>query len=139
MTKLSSTLHAVFISILFNGASANTKQQDRIIMKIKMIICSVLAAGLLIGCASEKDQQAKLEAQAKVSKVDAEKTALTKAPGGTVKDYEIEMENGKLIWSFVFATPDTKDYFTEVNVDALTGDIVNVEKESAKSEAKEKD
>jgi len=106
-------------------------------MKIKMIICSALAAGLLIGCASEKEQQARLEAQAKVSKADAEKTALTKAPGGTVKDSEIEMEKGKLIWSFVFATPDTKDYFTEVNVDALTGDIVNVEKESAKSETEE--
>jgi|SRR5208283_1469090 len=113
--------------------------KNRTIMKIKMIICSALAAGLLVGCASEKEQQAKLEAQAKVSQADAEKTALIKAPGGVVKDSEIEMENGKLIWSFVFATPDTKDYFTEVNVDALTGDIVNVEKESAKSEAKEKD
>jgi uncharacterized membrane protein YkoI len=103
----------------------------------------MLAAGLLAGgltaCASAKEKQAKLEAQAKVSKADAEKTALTKAPGGTVKSCEIEMEKGKLIWSFVFATPDTKDYFTEVNVDALTGDIVNVEKESAESEAKEKE
>ena len=139
MTKLSSAVQRALIFVLFNGLSANSKQQDRTIMKIKMIICSALAAGLLIGCASEEEQQAKLEAQAKVSKADAEKTALAKAPGGTVKDYEIEMENGKLIWSFVFATPDIKDYFTEVNVDALTGEIVNVEKEAAKSEAKEKD
>jgi uncharacterized membrane protein YkoI len=108
-------------------------------MKIKMIVCFALAAGLLAGCVSEKDQQARLEAQAKVSKSDAERTALTKAPGGRVKDCEIEMEKGSLIWSFVFTTPDTRDYFTEVNVDAITGDIVNVEKESAKSEAKEKD
>jgi hypothetical protein len=41
-----------------------------------------------------------------------------------------------LIWSFDITTPDTKD-FTEVNVDAITGDVVSGEKESAESEAKE--
>ena len=40
------------------------------------------------------------------------------------------------MWSFDVTTPDTKD-ITEVNVDAITGDVVSVEKESAESEAKE--
>ena len=54
-------------------------------------------------------------------------TALAKAPGGTVKEGELEKEKGKLIWSFDIATPDTRD-ITEVNVDAITGQVVSVEK-----------
>jgi uncharacterized membrane protein YkoI len=49
-------------------------------------------------------------------------------PGGTVKEGELEKEKGKLIWSFDLTTPGSKG-ITEVNVDALTGDVVSVEKE----------
>ena len=120
-------------------------------MKIKWIICSALAAVLLSGCASEKccksecekkghhnkeAKQAKLMAEAKISKADAEKTALAKVPSGTIKEGELEKEKGKLIWTFDITMPDTKD-ITEVNVDAITGDVVSVEKESVESEAKE--
>jgi len=103
----------------------------------------LLAAGSLIGCVSEKCEkrhqeakQARLMAQAKVSKDDAEKTALAKVTNGTVKEAELEKENGKLVWSFDLTTPDTKDV-TEVNVDALTGEVVSVEKEAPESEARE--
>jgi hypothetical protein len=108
-------------------------------------LIAILAGGLLTGCVSEKCEkqhkeakQAKLMAEAKVSKADAEKTALAKVPGGTIKESELEKEKGKLIWSFDITTPDTKD-ITDVNVDAITGDVVSVEKESAKGEAKEAD
>jgi uncharacterized membrane protein YkoI len=104
-------------------------------MKIKVIVCSALAASLLVGCVSEKYErdkeqakQAKLMAEAKVSKDDAEKTALAKVPNGTIKESELEKEHGKLIWSFDVATPNTKD-ITEVNVDAITGDVVSMTKE----------
>ena len=63
------------------------------------------------------------------SKEQAQQTALAKAPGGTVKEGELEKENGKLIWSFAITTPDSKD-ITEVNVDAITGDVVSVDKEN---------
>jgi len=110
-------------------------------MKTKRIICSllamtVLAAGLA-GCATEEQKQAELQAEAKVSRADAEKIALAKAPGGTIKEGELEKEKGKLIWSFDIATPGTSD-ITEVNVDAITGEVVAVDKESAEKEAKEK-
>ena len=105
-------------------------------MKIKMIVCSVLAAVLLAGCATEN--QAKLMAKAKISKETAQQTALAKVPNGAVKAAEIEKENGRLQWSFDVATPGTKD-ITEVNVDAITGDVISVDKESATTEAKEKD
>ena len=114
-------------------------------MKIKWIICSALAAALLTGCVSEKCEkkhkeakQARLMAQAKVSRADAEKIARAKVPGGTIKEGELEKEKGKLIWSFDLTTPDTKD-ITEVNVDAITGEVVSVEKEAAKEKGKDKD
>ena len=114
-------------------------------MKIKMIVCSAVAAALLAGCCTEKGEakhhnkeakEAKLMAEAKISKETAQQTALAKVPNGTVKEGELEKENGKLQWSFDVATPDTKD-ITEVNVDAMTGDVISVAKESAADEAKE--
>ena len=105
-------------------------------------LLAIVAAGLLAGGVSEKCEkqhqeakQAKLMAQAKVSRADAEKTALAKAPNGTIREGELEKEKGRLVWSFDITTPDTKD-ITEVNVDAVTGNVVSVESESAESEAK---
>ena len=100
-------------------------------MKIKSVVGMTLTAVLLAGCASEKhesEKQAKLTAEAKVSQADARATASARVPNGTVKEAEIEKEHGKLIWSFDMATPDSTD-ITEVNVDAMTGQVVSVEKE----------
>lgn len=106
-------------------------------MKINMIACSVVVAALLAGCSTEKQEQAELQARAKISKETAQQTAQAKVPNGTVKDSEVEMEKGKLIWSFTFAIPDSKD-IKEVNVDAVTGDVVGeVETETPEMQAKE--
>jgi uncharacterized membrane protein YkoI len=103
-------------------------------MKVKSILGlalgAALVAGGLAGCVSEKTQQANLQAQAKVSREDAEKTALGKVAGGTVKEAELEKEHGKIIWSLDIATPGTKD-ITEVHVDAINGEIVAMENEKA--------
>ena len=111
-------------------------------MNTRVIISGVLTAAIVAlggaGCASEQQEQAALQAQAKISKEQAEQTALAKAPGGTVKEGELEQENGKLIWSFDIATPGTKST-TEVNVDALTGSVISVVTETPEQEAKEKD
>ena len=96
--------------------------------KIALVLCAVLAAGFLAGCKTETESQ--LQAKAKISKADAQATALTRVPNGTVKECELEREHGKLIWSIGCTTPDSKD-ITEVNVDALTGAVVNVEHEKA--------
>jgi uncharacterized membrane protein YkoI len=111
-------------------------------------LISILAICALTGCVSEKCEkqachnkeakQAKLMAEAKVSQADAGKIALAKAPNGTIKESELEKEKGKLVWSFDVTTPDTKD-ITEVSVDAITGDVVSVEKEAAGEKAKDKD
>jgi hypothetical protein len=118
------------------NASHETKL--KYLMNCKTIITSVTAALVVLGiagCASEKQEQAEMQSQAKISKEQAQQTALTKAPGGTIKEAELENENGKLIWSFdITGSPGV----TEVNVDAITGDVVNTENESAADEAKEK-
>ena len=76
-------------------------------------------------------KESALQAQAKVSKAEAQATALAKVPNGTVKECELEREHGKIIWSIALNTPDSKD-ITEVNVDAVTGEVVNIEHEKAK-------
>src|SRR5215469_2271434 len=113
-------------------------------MKIKTTIGMVLAAVLLAGCASEEHgeskeaKESKYMSEAKVSQADAQATALAQVQNGTVKESELEKEKGKLIWSFDIATPGTTD-ITEINVDAITGQVVSKENEKAEKEAKEKD
>jgi lipopolysaccharide export LptBFGC system permease protein LptF len=114
-------------------------------MKIKSIICSIVTLGLLVGgltaCTTEKEGEkappAKLEAQAKITKAEAQKIALDKVPNGTIKEGELEKEKGKLLWSFDIATPGTKD-ITEVQVDAMTGAIIDISKETVADQEKEK-
>ena len=115
-------------------------------MNIKTILCSIVTVGLLAGgltaccCTKGKEKEgseAKLEAQAKISKAEAQKIALAKVPGGTIKESEIEKEKGKLVWSFDVATQGTKD-ITEVQVDAMTGTVIDVSKETEADQKKEK-
>jgi hypothetical protein len=107
------------------------------LMKPINLLGTLLAAALLAavsnGCSTS---QAKLEAQARVPKADAQSIALAKAPGGTVKECELEKEKGKLIWSFDIETPGSQN-ITEVQVDAKTGEIVSIEKETPKEQEKE--
>jgi uncharacterized membrane protein YkoI len=79
---------------------------------------------------------AKLQAQAKVTKAEAEKAALERVPNGTIKEGELEKEKGKLIWSFDMATPGTKE-ITEVQVDARSGAVIDISKESVADQEKE--
>ncbi len=104
---------------------------------VPLALTLALVATGLAGCATEKEQEAKLEAKAKVTKAEAERIALAKVPGGTIKEAGIEKEKGKVIWSFDIATPGTQD-ITEVAVDAMTGDVLAIDKETPSQEAKEK-
>lgn len=102
-----------------------------------MLLSGAILMGGLAGCATDKDREAALQAQARISRSDAEKIALAKVPGGTIKGGEIEKEKGKVIWSFDIAAPGTAD-ISEVQVDAISGEVVSVEKETPAQQAKEK-
>ena len=101
-------------------------------MKTHIITITTLALAL-VGCASH---ESKLAARAKVSRTQAEATALKKAHGGTVKEAELEEEHGMLVWSFDITRPGTRN-LTEVHVDAITGKVVFTEIETPKHEAAE--
>ena len=110
---------------------------------VTAVLCMGLAAGLFAGCASDNekgekgesgekaetgqkaDSQAKLMSQAKISKDDAEEIAQSKVPNGTIKESELERENGHLQWSFDMTVPGEKD-ITEVNIDAISGQVLNI-------------
>ena len=99
---------------------------------------ALLAALALAGSASAQEKvDAKLQAKAKLTRVEAEKIALAAVPNATVKSAELEEEDGILRWSFDLKTPHTKNV-TEVGVDAVTGKVVENKEEKAEDEAKEK-
>jgi uncharacterized membrane protein YkoI len=79
-------------------------------------------------------ERAAMHKEAKISMKQARATALKKAPG-KVKKGELEREDGKLIYTFDIKTAND---ITEVHVDAITGEVVKVEHESAAKEAGEK-
>ena len=79
-----------------------------------------------------KEEQA-LSKKAKLSFAEAKKKALEKAPG-EIFNWELEMEEGKIIYSFEIELPDDKKFSREVDVDAMTGKIIEVEKEDLKTQ-----
>lgn len=86
------------------------------------------------GCTSDK--QATRQAEARISKTQAQTIALARVPNGAVKTSELEKEKGRLIWSFDITTPDSTD-ITEVNVDAKSGAVIAVTKENPEQEKNE--
>lgn len=98
---------------------------------------AALASAFLVAQASAAEEsQAALQAQAKITQDQAQTIALAKVPHGQVKSAELEKEKGRLVWSFDIAAPDVAGV-TEIQVDAKTGKIASIEKESAAKEAKE--
>jgi len=114
---------------------------------MKRVLLATLCAGIVaIGlsgvaaaqtAAPEKSKiPAELKKDAKVSIEDARSTAVKRVPG-EIKEEELEKENGKLVYSFDIQATGEKG-ITEVQVNAVDGSIVSVEKEDAAAEAKEK-
>ncbi len=109
---------------------------------ITFTAAALLALGLSAQLATQSDAPKKLnlpaslKSRAKISIEDARAIALKKVPG-VIKEEELEKENGKLVYSFDVQASGQKD-ITEVQVSAIDGSIVSVEKEDAASEAKEK-
>ena len=97
---------------------------------------SLMAAGSASAQNTKPETQASLAREAKVTKLQATKTALAQVPGGKVRSSELEREKGKLIYSFDIKVAG-KSGIEEINVDAMTGSIVAHEHEGAKAEKKE--
>ena len=81
-------------------------------------------------------EQAALAAEAKVSEADARATALKEVPSATVDTFELEKEDGKLIYSYDLKVAG-KEGIEEVQIDGITGAMVSHVHESPADEAKE--
>jgi len=101
-----------------------------------LVIGFFVAAGAQTQPPKKSKIPAALKKDAKISVEDARVTALKKVPG-EIQEEELEKEHGKLVYSFDIRATGQKD-ITEVQVNAIDGSIVSVEKENAASEAKEK-
>ena len=105
------------------------------------ITAAVLTASLFATAAPrarqerEAQEQEKLAREAKITKEQAQATALERAPGN-VESAELEREHRRLVWSFDIR--NSKGTITEVQVSAITGRVVRVEHENIKKEAAEK-
>ena len=112
------------------------------IILTRWMVAGILAVGLCAAAAAQAPPPAKskippaLKKDAKISVDEARATALKKVPG-QIQEEELEKENGKLVYSFDIRAAGQKD-ITEVQVSAIDGSIVSVEKENAASEAREK-
>jgi uncharacterized membrane protein YkoI len=83
-----------------------------------------------------EESPAALQKEAKISEAAARATALKEVPTGSVKKYELERENGKLIYSYDISVPG-KTGIEEVAVNAIDGSVVAHEHETPKAERAE--
>lgn len=72
----------------------------------------------------------------KISMKQARAIAMKKVPGAKIASEELEREKGRLIYSFDMKTKHAG--VTEVNIDAMTGDVVDVHHETPAKESAEK-
>lgn len=86
-------------------------------------------------CFATPQSSEDLAAEAQVAESQARAAALAKVPG-TVKSHELERENGRVIWTYDIARPSVRGV-TEVHVDAITGRVLSVRKETPRREAAE--
>ena len=107
---------------------------------------SIIAAGMSIAFGAPllaqtpqpaiKEETPGLLKKAKITPEIGTATALAKVPKGKLEAREIEIEDGKLIYSFAIKVAG-KSGTEEVAVDALTGAVIAVEHETPADEAKE--
>ena len=104
---------------------------------VKLIFGTLLIGLITIaswGTEQGSASQSAMRKEAKVTMEEAQKAALAKE-SGKIKSKELEREKGRLIYSFDIKTADG---LHEVNVDAMTGEVIEDTVESAAAEAKEK-
>jgi uncharacterized membrane protein YkoI len=77
----------------------------------------------------KRDIPPALAARAKITEDTAAARALRRVPGGQVTHLVLEVEGGKLVYSFDITVPG-KAGITEVHVSAVTGRVVRVEQEA---------
>jgi hypothetical protein len=102
---------------------------------LKSVVMSKQEAGRLAYLASASDKN-EAKHSSKITKARAERIALTKAPGGSIRSAELETARGQLFWSVYIAKPGSKNA-KEIRVDATSGQILAVQTERPEDQAEE--
>ena len=102
-------------------------------------LLALLACVVLVASAAAQTSQPRTggvnKIRPKITMKQARAAALAKVHGGRIKSSELEVEGGKLIYSFDISKGRGIE---EVNIDAITGEVVGVEHETPKHEAQER-
>jgi hypothetical protein len=98
-----------------------------------ILILALSAFGILSGIASDK-----IEAKhpGKITKARAERIALIKVSGGSIRSAELETAGGQRFWAVYIAKPGSKNA-KEIRVDATSGQILAVQTEKPGDQAEE--
>jgi hypothetical protein len=97
------------------------------------LIVALSAFGISSGVASDKNEA---KHSSKITKARAERIALTKVPGGSIRSAELETARGRRFWSVYIAKPGSKNA-KEIRVDATSGQILAVQTERPGDQAEE--
>ncbi len=105
---------------------------------ITVLVTTLALAAASAGAqdAYKKDIPDSLAKRAKITESAAAATAQKRVPKGKIQGVELEMENGKLQYSYDLKT-DGKSGTDEVNVSAITGKVIGFSHESEAAEKKE--
>jgi uncharacterized membrane protein YkoI len=111
----------------------------RLIYSVSAWVLLVVGSTSLLAATGQrnkkKESQADLASQARITREQAQATALKRRPG-KVEESELEREHGRLVYSFDIR--NAQGTIDEVQVSAITGKVVRIEHESAKQEEAEK-
>ena len=106
-------------------------------MRLRNLAIPLVAAAFALSPPSQAGTDSTtLAKEARVTESQARETALRKVPHGTIKSFELEKESGRLVRSFDISQPSVPGV-TEVHVDAKTGKVIEIKKESPAQEARE--
>lgn len=105
-------------------------------MNRNTLIATLSAFALVFTVLSASAAEDTVVGKAKINQEQASKIALKKCPNGTVDEGELEFEKGIMVWSFDIHQPDSKNV-VEVQVNAVTGGVVDVAIETPADQAKE--
>ena len=99
---------------------------------------ATVASGGTIAPVALREEQPGLLARARVAEADARALALARVPAGRVVDAELEEEDGRLIYAYDLEL-DGQPGIMEVEIDAMTGEVLSVEHEDEEDSEDDED
>ena len=107
--------------------------KPKVFLRSVILIVALSAFGISSSVASDK-----IEAKhsSKITKARAERIALTKMPGGSIRSAELETARGQRFWAVYIAKLGSKNA-KEIRVDATSGQILAVQTERPGDQAEE--